>query len=222
MENATQALFMAAGVLIAVMIISLGIYLFSSASTISENYDRTMSATEIQKFNSKFSGFDKTPSYTSEGIYYNYNTISEVISAVNLAYSINAKNNYDIQSSIQVSINIAPGKTYGITPLIQKIYYQNYINELNQGKKVDSVDKNKIYSIDPSSKEINKTEPTGDLVDINKFLKDYSESKLVTINGEKERIYQYGFKGEVFYNDETGLVDRIHFSIDENGEYKNY
>lgn len=115
MENATQALFMAAGVLIAVMIISLGVYLFSSTSSIGESYERRMSETEMLKFNNKFEPFNKISKSKDvtitdlEGnektltIYYNYNTISDVVSAINLAMNINEKNNHDSGSGVIVT-----------------------------------------------------------------------------------------------------------------------
>ena len=54
MENASKALIMAGGVLLGVIIISLGVYLFSSYAKYSSNaYDR-MEAAQIEQFNAKF------------------------------------------------------------------------------------------------------------------------------------------------------------------------
>ena len=106
MENATQALFMAAGVLIAVIIISLSVFLFSSASRVSENYDMTMSEIDMTKFNSQFSKFATSNSTNKGTILENTacNVASDIVSAINLAYSLNEDYNYDVQRGIQVVI----------------------------------------------------------------------------------------------------------------------
>lgn len=251
MENASQALLIAGGVLIAILVISLGVYIFGTASSISEEYDRTMSATEISKFNAKFEGYEKNPYYAENDVqtnpnlpnykplvkytgsenvvknnkenysFTNYNSISDVVSAMNLAYTINAKNNYDVQTGVQVCISglkkdsdwlkydgtTLSGK-YGVTPLIQKLYDEDKANK--------NKDKNMMYFIsDPNEKSNNNTKPTK-LIPLNFLLENFSESKLQ--NGAK-RVYKYGFKGEVSKNSETGLIDIIKFSLIENVTY---
>lgn len=106
MENATQALFMAAGVLIAVLILSLSIFLFSSASSVSEEYDTRMSETERLKFNSQFTKYATTNVEPKEEIYRytSYNVAADVVSVINLAYNLNESYNYDLQTGIQVVI----------------------------------------------------------------------------------------------------------------------
>ena len=54
MENATKALLIAGGVLIAIVIISIAVFLFISFSDRIKEYTEIISATELQKFNSKF------------------------------------------------------------------------------------------------------------------------------------------------------------------------
>lgn len=54
MENATKALLIAGGVLIAIVIISIAVFLFISFSNRTKEYTEIISATELQKFNSKF------------------------------------------------------------------------------------------------------------------------------------------------------------------------
>ncbi len=208
MENASQALFMAAGVLIAVMIISIGVYLFSSASTISESYDRTMSATEIQKFNSQFSKYEKNPRYI-ENVFYDYNTVSDVVSAMNLAYSINAKNNYDEQSGVSIFVT-CDNDEYCITPEVQEIICNS--NELNEYDKKNKCFRGNEVTIDSIiAGNIKQT----DLESLNTLLSNYNESRL--LNGE--RLYKYGFRGVTSINSETGLIDKIEFTLVENENY---
>lgn len=238
MENASQALFIAAGVLIAIMVISIGVYLFSSASTIAENYDTSMSATEIDKFNTKFTKYNKKANYIKENIdvngkrtyeysnnasvgyvFFDYNTISDVVSAINLAYSINSKNNYDLQSGIQVSIS-GNGDSddwdygnIGITPSIQgNIFYSNIKNNT----KIE--DKNYCYALSEinSKNNVDYIPNQRAFVSINELLIKYNNSKL---NDKKDRIYEYGFKGETIINTETGLIDIIKFTLVKNGNF---
>lgn len=252
MENASQALFMAAGVLIAIMVISIGVYLFSSASRIAESYETTMSATEIQKFNNQFEKYSKKPKYVREislnkhhyinqiaevpvaeqykYSFCDYNTISDVVSAINLAYNINANNQYEQDIGIQVSIeglarvdslDIRGSKPdYGINPSIQSYLQTSSVqNELkNNGKKynycvyiLDDVNNKKIYdsiSISPS-----------DVINIEELLLKCNNSAL---NNRKERVYEYGFAGETILNPKTGLIDRIKFTLESNSLYNQF
>ncbi len=58
MENASQALIIAGGILIAMLILSIGVFLFMSYNALGESFEQTMSATEIQKFNENFLKFE--------------------------------------------------------------------------------------------------------------------------------------------------------------------
>ena len=58
MENATKALLIAAAVLIAILLISLGVGVFNTASEQMGNADLT--EYEVQKFNDKFKNFEGT------------------------------------------------------------------------------------------------------------------------------------------------------------------
>lgn len=237
MENASQALFMAAGVLIAIMVISIGVYLFSSASRIAESYETTMSATEIQKFNNQFEKYSKQPKYVkeisennfeyksslsssekNEYVFCDYNTISDVVSAINLAYNINANNNYDQGSGIQISIEKLTSvdgncfsSTMGINPSMQKLHK-------NANPRI--IDNNCIYdlgSIDVNTKIIYSTpSKEAERVNMNILLSKCNESILSKNN---ERIYKYGFEGETIINSQTGLIDIIKFKAVKNDTY---
>lgn len=81
MENATKALLIAGGVLIAIIIISIGLYLYSMFSNQSKEYNDIISATELEKFNSKFN------------VYIGRNDIKaqEIVSIVNFAKEYNGQ-----------------------------------------------------------------------------------------------------------------------------------
>lgn len=54
MENASKALLLAGGVLIAILILTLGITLYTQLSNQSREYNKTISEVELEKFNSNF------------------------------------------------------------------------------------------------------------------------------------------------------------------------
>ena len=65
MENASQALIMAGGILVGIIIISMGVYLFSQAAAIPENYNATIEQQKLQAFNSQFETYCNKQNGTS-------------------------------------------------------------------------------------------------------------------------------------------------------------
>ena len=57
MENATKALLIAGSVLIAILLIAMGVRIFSSTSSTVKSSEATMQATAITTFNTQFAGF---------------------------------------------------------------------------------------------------------------------------------------------------------------------
>ena len=58
MENASQALIIAGTILIALIILSIGVYLVSNYRQVGESYEQTKEITEITKFNANFTKFE--------------------------------------------------------------------------------------------------------------------------------------------------------------------
>lgn len=75
MENASNALLIAGAILIAMLILATGIYLFATSSGLGDTYERTMETTEIQKFNANFTKFEGRADIT----------IQEIVSLANFA-----------------------------------------------------------------------------------------------------------------------------------------
>lgn len=242
MENATQALFIAATVLIFIIIVSFAVWMFGSASAIGQKYDLQMSELEIQKHNAQFSEYNQNPKFINKGdktdirpydyenvnknyVLYEFNSVSDVVSAINKAYSINAKRNYDVLTGVQVTIsglnNIdGIGKTmegiYGISPLYQKVYHDK-----------NKSDKNGIYKLlisSPSKKILDlPSDVPPDIYELNILLKLCNqENKLVQGTDGKVRTYKYFFAGDVSMNDDTGLIDVINFECIKNKLYELY
>ena len=57
MENATKALLIAGSILIAILLIAIGMRVFSSTSGTTDSVESTMSSTEIATFNNKFTQY---------------------------------------------------------------------------------------------------------------------------------------------------------------------
>ena len=121
MENATRAFMMAAGVLLGVLILSLGIYLFSIFSQYSANAYETMEKNQITQFNSQFFKYygDITYNYVNENG--KEDTITkpiectahDIISIVNLAQQNNTQfqlNNEEHASNETSYIQVGIGK----------------------------------------------------------------------------------------------------------------
>lgn len=80
MENATKALLIAGGVLIAIIILSVMVIMFQKTGNVTKTYDQTISQEEITKFNSNFT------KYIGQKL-----TIHEVVTISNFANSNNVR-----------------------------------------------------------------------------------------------------------------------------------
>ena len=98
MENATKALLIAGGVLVAIIIVSLGLYLYILFSNQADTYKATIQNTELQKFNSKFEGYIDRDDLTA----------FDVITAKNMAAEYNNTNlaiTIEVNSSLITATN---------------------------------------------------------------------------------------------------------------------
>ena len=86
MENATKALYIASGVLIGVMILSLGIMLFSSLQSYVAEYKNQIEFNELNSFNSKYQV------YADEG---RTITIQDIVTVAGMAYEDNSSFDID-------------------------------------------------------------------------------------------------------------------------------
>lgn len=95
MENAVQALLIAAGVLIGVMVLSLGVTLFSSLGEYIGNTQEEIDANAVQKFNEQFTR------YIDADL-----TIQDVVTAANTARESNTKYGLTEQSDTNYYVTI--------------------------------------------------------------------------------------------------------------------
>lgn len=89
MENASKALLMAGGALIAMLIIAVAVFLFNTYGQIAPSYQKKMEEIEVKKFNSNFTKFEGRKDIT----------VQEIISIVNFV------KNYEEETEIKVTVN---------------------------------------------------------------------------------------------------------------------
>ena len=77
MENASKALIIAGGILIAILIVTVAVYLFTNYGSIGKSYDQTLQTTEIQKFNENFTRYEGREDVTIQEIVTLYNFVEE-------------------------------------------------------------------------------------------------------------------------------------------------
>lgn len=217
MENALKAFYMAAGMLIAIMILGLFIYLFKTGARFGENYDLTKSQEQIDQFNSKFEVYVKGVEENKDGIIYSGNTIFDIITLSNLAYDINEKNGNDDKNRVEIEINGfktgslsigIPKKLIGEENVLKKnSFFKSIIKDINETTETVLMD-DILVSSDIVSK--------GKLTDAIVNLKADNEIKLNRI------IYRYYFICEdkdITYSEVTGKVNKMVFTLKENTKF---
>lgn len=68
MENASKALIIAGGVLLTMLILSIGVYLYGRLGVVSDSYLTQLEVTELNKYNSKFEVFIGREDITAQEI----------------------------------------------------------------------------------------------------------------------------------------------------------
>lgn len=96
MENATKALYIAAGVLMGIMILSLAVMLFSSLQSYVEEYKSQIEFNELNTFNNKYQKYVETGGKL---------TIQDVVTVAGMAYEDNSSFNIDPNEWKEISEN---------------------------------------------------------------------------------------------------------------------
>ena len=97
MENASKALLMAASILIAMMVIGIGTYVFNIFGTFSKNQEEELYSYQISEFNAQFTKYE-----TMEEI-----TIHDIITLANYAKDYNQSNGItDTSDAAYIQVNI--------------------------------------------------------------------------------------------------------------------
>jgi maltose-binding protein MalE len=111
MENAAKALTIAGGILIAMMVISLGVYLFINARDVGTSYEKSMETAELQKFNSNFTTFEGREDIT----------IQEIVTIAKFVKQYKEQTEIDVEVNLQGKGNLADkSELYFVEELIEK------------------------------------------------------------------------------------------------------
>ena len=94
-ENAANALMIAAGVLISVLIISLAVFLFNSSSEFAELYYAEIDSKTTQAFNNEFEIYNRDDV-----------TIQDIVSLANFARDTNIKNGVENDKNNSIYIQV--------------------------------------------------------------------------------------------------------------------
>ena len=168
MENASKALIMAATVLLGVMIISIGVYLFSTYAGYSADAYKKMEDTQIAQFNSQFLKY-----YGTTTRYYKDDSGKEIEETV------------QVKSTAHDIISLANlAKQNNIKNQIDDVIYSN--NENNYYIQIDIGTSNNTKHIE-----------NWDIDTQIKFLKDYSNTEYkcndIKISAITKRVYYMKF-----------------------------
>lgn len=138
MENASKALIMAAEILIGVMIISIGVYLFNTLGQYSAETTAEMEETQLAQFNNQFLKY-----YGTSGGQPITCTIHDIVGLANLANKTNVANGFEGIDSISdtsyyIEIDLKLGvKTYNLEAMPQ----DELINLIKENDIIYSIDK---------------------------------------------------------------------------------
>lgn len=99
MENASKALIIAASVLIAIMVLSLGVYLFSIFGGTSQEITNIITESQISEFNSNFTKYEGKTDIRAQ----------DIVSVANFAIKNNKQNADNPARHVYVSLRNSPG-----------------------------------------------------------------------------------------------------------------
>ena len=132
MENASKALIMAAGVLIGILVLSLGVYLFTSFGNTSAQIQAENEANELNKFNSQFTVYQDRTDLTI----YDILTVANYASENNKYYSLDSKNRGN-KSTFYVGVKLDGKYIEELNTKDQTNKIENFTNELNVNSKTE-------------------------------------------------------------------------------------
>lgn len=220
MENASKAMIMVASLIIAVMILSIMVYLFVQAGRVPAQFEYTKQAEDVAAFNSKFEKYiiksDINNNGNVEGDELNAlsNSFADVISACNLAYDINCRSENDKYNSVRIDIDIN-GDEYCVFPI-------------EDGNEESILEKGKVFECNTTQKSQMTKENMVDLYS----LMETADSHGVKLNdmqydSENKLRYKYYFDCEADYGfsedtntfENGGKIMTLKFKLVTNSSY---
>ena len=178
MENASKALLIAGGILLALMTLSLIVYVSTSTTRMAEAQDAKKASEELAAFNASYEAYNKTRMYGTD-----------VITVVNKAINYNGKLD-NSQKNEAITIKVEVTENFAATKQIIEEYADNTVKKgdvteigeyslyAKNGSKTVTVDFDTKYS-DDVVKFFQKQE-TEDSIEIIKLTKDGYVKKQIT------------------------------------------
>ena len=209
MENASKALYMAAAILISIMLVGIFVYIFRAGARTGEKYEQKQAEEQLQLFNSKFEYYNKKN-----------NTISDMITVANLAIDTNEKISYNSQKTVAIDIcfggtsYLSISNKYGIE---RNFLYYGESNTINGNNK-------KMYMYDLMNKKMEdlklyKNDTTFGAGDFSISLGADGKESLSLVN--KDQVYKYYFNiEEIKYQEQTGRVNYMKFKLILNPDFE--
>lgn len=193
MENSIKAVYIAAGVLIGVLILTTFVLVFRKGGQFLETIDGIKTTEAIAQYNSDF-------------VYYNRedNNIFDIITACNKAYDINHENMFDAENGVNIEVIINADNEY-------KFERNGKIKIKMTGK--PDVEKNLVEIVDQKKLIDLITQKMADLT-IDGELISTTLSTITVEDSTEGRIhkYLYTFTGKLEY-DNFGKINKIEFKL---------
>lgn len=202
MENASKALLMGAGILLAVLIIYIAMRMFSSASGVTESYQSQETSSEIATFNSNFTRFIGAVVKEGETTNQTYATIHDIITVSNFAWDYNLKKaklldinpitNTEDNGLIHINLYTAKkNEDKKDTEICKNLENKNnniYENLINHGYYVSLTSPN-AKNIVTYQMEINRYDAAGRIIEVTFYPSNtYDSSTKETINDHLKEV----------------------------------
>lgn len=141
MENATKALMITAGVLMGILILSLGVYLYATLSDYVSEQQSNMEMNANNKFNAQFYKYVNMTQDNNQRYKMDFEvTIQDIITVANLAYENNLKNNLTVNDANENTLYVTVYAKLNGTGTLQRIEdtinekSTQYLNDNNRSK----------------------------------------------------------------------------------------
>lgn len=227
MENASKALIMAGGVLLALLIITLCVYLYSSMTSLADTQDKKQAEKQLFAFNSEYEAYNKNRMYGTD-------VITVVNKAINHNRNMDAKEAEDVYYiNVVITTKTDFETTFTIIDHTKPSSDPNYERTNLSFDGLNSEDKKELKENDIDVTEGFRmgqgTYELGTFYDYNKLImndgiiKFFEGNKNDDIIKSKEKTYYIysaltNFKREIFsctgmeYNENTGRIETLKFA----------
>lgn len=148
MQNVSQALIIAGSVILGVILMATLVYVLRMGGSVNKAYDENQLNYQTEAFNYQYEVYQRDD-----------NTIMDMVTLLNLAYSTNSENNYDLNNSITIILKIG-NKTYRVPKDLSttaEAFYNNNVKALARNQVYNVTDNTVMSVYDLINKPINQS-----------------------------------------------------------------